>query len=237
MPPARPFVEELGAELGQLRVAFSTQPLSGVPVDPDCIAAVEDAVKLVEGFGCRVEESMPSVSAEGFLDAFKVIAGGNTMSAIEQYAALTGREISPNEFENISWQFAKIGENATATAYATSIKKIHQLGREVARFFVDYDLFITPTVAKPSLLLGVLDMMSNDPDEYAENLFGFAAFTSLFNASGNPAMSVPLHWSAEGLPVGVHFVGRYGEESTLFRVAAKLEQAKPWADRKPPVCA
>lgn len=237
MPPVRPFLDEVGANLKELRVAYSTQALSGVPVDRDCITAVEDAVKIVESFGCRVEESMPKISAEGFADAFQVIAGANTMAAIEQYAALTGREVSPNEFENISWLFAQIGANATATAYAGAIRKVHQVGREVARFFVDYDLFVTPTLAKPPQPLGVLDMMSTDPEQYSEKLFGFAAFTALFNASGNPAMSVPLHWTAGGLPVGVHFVGRYGEESTLFRLAAMLEQAKPWGDRKPTVYA
>jgi Asp-tRNA(Asn)/Glu-tRNA(Gln) amidotransferase A subunit family amidase len=237
MPPVRPFLDEIGADIGELRVAYSTQALSGVPVDRECINAVEDALKIVEGFGCNVEESTPKVSAEGFADAFRVIAGANTMASIEQYAALTGREVSPDEFENISWHFAQIGDNAKATAYAAAIKKVHQVGREVARFFEDYDLFVTPTLAKPPQPLGILDMMSTDPEQYAEKLFGFAAFTALFNASGNPAMSVPLHWTAGGLPVGVHFVGRYGEESTLFRLGAKLEQAKPWRDRKPIVCA
>lgn len=234
-PPARPFIEEVGAEVGPLHVAFSAVPPSGVPVDSECVKAVEDAVKLPEQLGHRVEEAAPRVSSDQFTAAFRVIIGANTMAVINQYEANSGRKASQKEFENITWLFAQLGDDTPATAYAAAIRTIHAAGRQVGHFFENYDVFVTPTLTKPPLPLGTLDMMASDPDEYVEKLFGFAAFTPLFNASGNPAASIPLHWTDTGLPVGVQFVGRYGDEATLFRLAAQLERARPWADRRPPV--
>ena len=112
---------------------------------------------------------------------------------------------------------------------------LHQIGRIVGRFFTRYDLLLTPTMCEPPYRLGVLSMTgNNDPQAYLRALLGTIAFTSLFNTTGNPAMSVPLHWSANGLPVGVQFAAAFGNEATLFRLAAQLEAAQPWADRRPP---
>ena len=109
-----------------------------------------------------------------------------------------------------------------------------KVGRVAGRFFNRYDVLITPTLCEPPYRLGVLNMSNNDPQAYLRALLGTIAFTSLFNTAGNPAMSVPLHWSADGLPIGVQFAASFGDEATLFRLAAQLEAARPWADRRPP---
>jgi Asp-tRNA(Asn)/Glu-tRNA(Gln) amidotransferase A subunit family amidase len=118
--------------------------------------------------------------------------------------------------------------------YVLMLNRLHGISREIAAFFETYDVLLTPTLAEPPVKLGVLDMMSEDLDAYSERLWRFTPFTYPFNVTGQPAMSVPLAWNGEGLPIGVHFVGRYGDEATLFRLAGQLEAARPWADRRPP---
>ncbi len=128
---------------------------------------------------------------------------------------------------------AEYARQFSASDYATAIDVLHRTGRVVGRFFTGYDILLTPTMCTPPHKLGVLSMMGTDTDAFHRALFGDIAFTSPFNTTGNPAMSVPLHWSAAGLPVGVQFVAPFGDEATLFRLAAQLEAAQPWADRRP----
>jgi amidase len=237
IPPTRPFIEEVGVDVGQLRVAYSTKAPSGVPVDAECTKATGDAAKLLVELGHHVEEDAPRFDVEAFSNAFRVIVVANTAAAINQHALNIGREAGPQDFENITWMLSQLGNTIPAADYAAALQTIHRVGRQVGRFFDNYDLLVTPTLAKPPLLLGTLDTMTNDPMEYSIKLAGFAAFTSLFNASGNPAMSVPLHWTSDNLPVGVQFVGRYGDEGILFRLAAQLEQARPWLNRCAPLYA
>ncbi len=125
----------------------------------------------------------------------------------------------------------------SAADYAEWIQVIHRIGREVAHFFNDYDLFITPTLAKPPIRLGELDMMSENIVDYLSKFSEFGPYTFLSNLSGNPAMSVPLHWTRDNLPIGVQFVGRYGDETTLFKIATQLEKMKPWKNMRPPIYA
>jgi Asp-tRNA(Asn)/Glu-tRNA(Gln) amidotransferase A subunit family amidase len=124
-------------------------------------------------------------------------------------------------------------EDAPASAYARSVRVLHAAGRRVARFLESYDVLLTPTMATPPLEIGRLSLSRADVDAYRDDLMRTVAFTSLFNAAGNPAMSVPLSWNAAGLPIGAQFVGRYGDEATLYRLAAQLEESRPWRDRRP----
>jgi Asp-tRNA(Asn)/Glu-tRNA(Gln) amidotransferase A subunit family amidase len=128
----------------------------------------------------------------------------------------------------------ELGRQTAAPDYVMMINRLHAISREIARFFQTYDVLLTPTLAEPPVELGVLDMMSEDMNAYTERLWRFTPFTYPFNVTGQPAMSVPLSWNAAGLPIGVQFVGRYGDEATLFRLAGQLEQAEPWAERRPP---
>jgi amidase len=133
----------------------------------------------------------------------------------------------------VTWAWSEDARQFSASDYAGAITAVHRTGRVVGRFFTGYDILLTPTMCTPPHKLGQVSMMSTDIEAFLHMVGGDIAFTQLFNASGNPAMSVPLHWSAEGLPVGVQFVAPFGDETTLFRLAAQLETARPWTNRRP----
>jgi len=124
-----------------------------------------------------------------------------------------------------------------STAYAAAIQTVHGIGRKMAAFFARYDLLITPTLAEPPLPLGTIDLGHGDAEAFFARLRDFIPFTPVFNATGQPAASLPLHWTKDGLPVGVQFVARFGDEATLLRVASQIEDAAPWRDRRPPTVA
>jgi amidase len=233
-PPARPFLDEVGREPGRLRIAITTRPWNGQAVDPQCAAAAQAAAKLCESLGHHVEEASPVVDAGSLGAATLVVIGANLRAALEARATALGRELAEDDVERITWLRAMDGHTARAADYARAIGIMHRTGRVVAPFFTRFDVLLTPTMCRPPHPLGVIDMMTGDPVAYGQAVLGTIAFTSLWNACGNPAMSVPLGWSREGLPLGVQFVGGFGDEATLFRLAAQLETAQPWADRRPP---
>jgi amidase/6-aminohexanoate-cyclic-dimer hydrolase len=232
-PPARPFLEEVGRDPGRLRVALATQPWNGQPVDPECVDAARAAARLCEGLGHHVEEAAPEIDARSLGEATLVIIGANVLAALEARAAALGRPLVATDVERITWLRAEHGRTARAADYARSIGVVHRTGRKVARFFTRYDVLLTPTMCRPPYRLGVIDMMTEDLDAYNRAVLGTIGFTSLFNSAGNPAMSVPLAWSRAGLPIGVQFVAPFGDEATLFRLAAQLEAAQPWDTRRP----
>jgi Asp-tRNA(Asn)/Glu-tRNA(Gln) amidotransferase A subunit family amidase len=233
-PPARPFLEEVGREPGRLRIAITTTPWNGQPVDPECAEAARAAGRLCERLGHSVEEARPDVDAAALGAATLVVIGGNLRAAIEARAAALGRELQPADVERITWIRALDGHKARAADYARAIGVMHRTGRMVAPFFQRFDVLLTPTMCRPPHPLGVIDMMTDDPEAYGRAVLGTIAFTSLFNSCGTPAMSVPLDWSRAGLPLGVQFAAGFGDEATLFRLAAQLESAHPWAERRPP---
>jgi amidase len=233
-PPARPFLDEVGRDPGRLRIAITTQPWNGQAVDAECAEAAMAAARLCESLGHHVEPASPVVDAAALGAATLVVIGANLRVALESRAAALGRELGPDDSERITWLRAMDGHTARAADYARAIGVIHRTGRQVAPFFKRFDVLLTPTMCRPPHPLGVIDMMTTDPVAYGQAVLGTIAFTSLWNACGNPAMSVPLGWSRDGLPLGVQFVGGFGDEATLFRLAAQLETAQPWAGRRPP---
>ena len=232
-PPSRPFLTEVGEDPGRLRVAVCLTPWNGWPVDAECRDGVAAAAKLCETLGHTVDEARPEVDCAALREAQRVIVAANVRTAMETRAAALRRELSPDDVEKMTWRTAAYGREATAADYARSIQVLHGAGRAVGRFFTRYDVLVTPTMCRPPHRLGEVDTMTDDVDGYEQVLYGTIAFTSLFNASGNPAMSVPLHWTNDGLPVGVQFVGGFGDEARLFRLASQLESAQPWSDRRP----
>jgi amidase len=234
-PPARPFLEEVGADPGRLRIAVCTKPWNGAEVDAECLTAVAETSKLCAALGHHVEEARPEIEGVPLLEGQRVIVSANTRLVLDRRAAAVGRELRPDDVEKGTWRTAVYARAVTATDYAAGMLAIHRAGRAVGRFFTRHDVLLTPTMARLPLRLGELDTMSDDVETYVKHLYRMIAFTSLFNASGNPAMSVPLHWSADGLPVGVQFVGCFGDEARLFRLAAQLEAVRPWAHRRPPL--
>jgi amidase len=232
-PPARPYLMEVGADPGHLKIAFSTTAWNGQEVDPQCVAAVVAAAKLCESLGHHLEPAAPDFDAEEHAGAMRIIVGANTRRALEVRAATLGRDPTADDVEPVTWSTAEIGRTATASDYTHALVSIHRIGRLVARFFCRFDILLTPTLCRPPYKLGTLAMTGVDPKIFMQAILSTTAFTSLFNTCGNPAMSVPLHWSANGLPIGVQFAAAFGDEATLLRLAGQLEAACPWGDRRP----
>ena len=233
-PPARPFLEEVGRDPGRLRIAITTRPWNGQPVDAECAEAAVAAARLCERLGHHVDEATPDVDARALGDATLVIISANIRATLEARAAALGRELKPGDVERLTWARAVDGHTARAADYARSIGVVHRIGRVVVRFFTRYDILLSPTMCQPPFPLGVLDLMTDDVERYTKAILGSIGFTSLFNSSGNPAMSVPLAWSRSGLPIGVQFAAPFGDEAMLFRLGAQLERAQPWSERRPP---
>jgi amidase len=232
-PPKGPFLAEVGADSGTLRIAFTTQAWNGKSVASDCITAVTEAVKLCESLGHRVEEARPEWNEDARRAATRITVSAHTRAALEARAQALGRDVRPDDVETYTWEMAEYGRTITAPEFARSTAVMHGMGRVVGRFFTTYDILVTPTMCRPPYDLGVLSMENGNAEAYYDALLGTIAFTSPFNTSGNPAMTLPLHWSHDGLPIGVQFVGSFGDEATLFRLAAQIEEAKPWAHKRP----
>jgi amidase len=235
-PPERPYLEEVGRAPGRLRIAFARSMGSGAAVAPECMAAVEDAAKLCRELGHEVIEAVPRYRPEALEEALVAIWCSGVAAWVEGLSALTGRKPGPEVLEASIWASVQHGRDMKAVELQRAFAIVNHISRDVGRFFVDYDALLTPTLPVAPYRLGVLD--ANAPTtahEWARRAFAYCALTAVFNVTGHPAMSVPLHWSPSGLPVGVQFVGRWGEEATLFRLAGQLEQARPWARRTPPI--
>jgi amidase len=250
----RPFLAEVGAPPGRLRVAFTRESLFGRTTDPECAAAVEGAARLLEGLGHEVVEARPAFSRDALVRAYLVVVAAGVASEVADAARLTGRRPGPENLEAETWALTAAGQALSARDLVLTQLEIHRASRLLAAFFEAHDLFLTSTTALPALPIGALASSRLERvamravarlrsrvlsekllAEIGARSFDATGNTMLFNQTGQPAMSVPLHWTAGGLPVGVQVVGRFGEEATLFRVAAQLEVARPWADRAPPL--
>ena len=235
--PERPFLEEVGADPGRLRIAFSTQSPTGSAVHPDCVSAVKDAAALCQDIGHEVVEVGPAIDGEALVRDFIPIWSAAATWSVDSWARRIGRAAAAEHFEPLTWTMYQIGRQQSASDYLLAVQDMQSLGRDIARFFVNHDIWLTPTLGEPPFPLGTLDSPPDDMMRGLNRAAAFIPFTAVCNATGQPAMSVPLYWNEEGLPIGAHFVSRFGDESTLFRLAAQLEQARPWADRRPPVSA
>ena len=236
-PPERPFLQEVGADPGQLRIAFTTQTPTGTTLHPDCVAAVKDAAALCADLGHQVVEASPPVNGQMLTQMFTSVWSAGCALNIDAMAFLTRHAATEDQFEPLTWALAKAGRSVTAPAYLMAVALMQMMARGIARFFVDHDVWLTPTLGEPPVPLGTFDSTPEDPLRGFTRAGEFVPFTPIINVTGQPAISLPLYWNAERLPIGTHFVGRFGDEATLFRLAAQLEQARPWADRRPPVSA
>lgn len=236
-PIERPYVEETRRDPGKLRIAFATR--SPVPGDvaPECADAVRDVARLCESLGHEVEEHMPTIDAEKLQSCFINVFGAGTAMQIDALIAEMGRPPGEGELEPLSVALADLGRQVTASNYLISIMELQKVSRQLAREFLKYDVWLTPTLCEPPLPLGTLDSTPDNPLAGILRATPYVPFTALCNFTGQPAMSVPLVWSDAGLPIGTQFIGRFGDEGALFRLAAQLEAARPWADRRPPVSA
>jgi amidase len=234
-PPVRPFSEEVGADPGSLRIAFSTKTATGVELHSDCVAAVKDAAALCEELGHNVSEASPPVNGELLIDSFIALWEGGTAQGVDDLAMVLGKTPNPDELETLTWALYEAGQKVTASQYLRAVMNLQQMARAMAHWMQNYDLWLTPTLAEPPLRLGEMDPTPDNPRAGFERAAQYVPFTPIQNATGQPAMSVPLYWNEAGLPVGAHFAAKFGDEATLFRLAARLEEARPWATRRPPV--
>ncbi|MFA7638983.1 MAG: amidase family protein, partial [Parvibaculum sp.] len=230
---ARPFLDEVGAPTGRLRIAFSSRRPNGSESHPDVVKAVEEAATLCESLGHIVEEAAPKFDPENMSKHQATIVGANVALTLRQRAAQLGREITPEDVEHITWLIAQAAGLRNSVDYAEGTLFMHRLSRQMAEFHETYDVYLSPTLHLPPVELGKLDMMGKDIGAYLRLSSEYMPGTAPFNMTGQPSMSMPLHWNAAGLPVGTMFTGRFGDEATLFRLAAQIEEAKPWADRRP----
>ena len=235
--PVRPFPEEVGADPGRLRIGILTRNLIGIgDVHPDCVAAAEDAGRLLESLGHHVEPSFPHAfdDPENFVP-FTAVWATDTAHYLDDFAHLVGKPITETDVEPLTWALAESGRAVTGVQFREAVRVMEELGRRGAQWWDGFDLLLTPTLGEPPLPLGTLDAEPDDPMRGYIRAAEFVPFTVQFNVSGQPAISVPLSWNADGLPIGSQLVAPYGREDLLLRVAAQLEQAQPWADRLPPV--
>jgi amidase len=234
-PQARPFLQEVGANPGRLRIAWSTRSQTGVPIHADCVKAVEDTAKLCAGLGHQVSDDAPEINRTLLLQAFSAVWFSGVAAGIDALAFVTGRTPTQDQFEPLTWALYEEGRKVTGSEYLLSQLILQNIARQIARFFEKFDVWLAPTLAEPPVPLGTFDSTSENPMTAWERAIAFVPVTPLCNLTGQPAMSVPLFWNSEGLPVGVHFAARFGDEATLFRLASQLEAARPWAGRRPPL--
>ena len=230
-PAAGSFLAATQRAPGRLRVAFMRKPVGGTPLDPALVAAVERTARLLEGLGHQVEEASPDYDPTASGEALGTIMAANTWTNIQIRA--NGRVPGPDDLEPVTRQAAEHGRQIGAHDYIRAVQTFHRTGRQLGAFFERHDVLLSPTIARVSLPLGEV-RMDGSSEQYQQGLAPMVAFTSVCNAAGVPAMSMPLAWSDDGLPIGLQFVGRFGAEEMLFSLAAELERAQPWRDRKPP---
>lgn len=240
--PQRPFLEEVGREVGSLKIGFLTSVPEGWGVEtqlhPDCEEAAKDAAQLCESLGHIVEEI--ATKELGYPNLFKVY--GSLFSCltghfIAYWEKELDKELRHDQFEPLTWTSYQAGLKRTGAYYLGVVEELQRFSRKIARFYneSDYDVILSPTMTIPPTKLGAFQPTSDDPMRGFRASSAFCAFTEIQNITGQPAMSVPLFWNEGNVPIGVQFAGRFGDEATLFRLAAQLEQARPWIDRKPPI--
>jgi amidase len=235
-PQQRPFLQEVGADPGQLRIAYSRYSAMEEFLHPDCRQAVEETARLLESLGHMVEEATPELTLEpeAIGQAFTAVWQAGCASTIDLIMQVAGIPAQPDLFEPLTWFLYERGRKVTASEYLRAVTIIQRLTREIAAFHQKYEVMLTPVLAQPPVPIGTFDVREGeDPAEAWGRIAAFAPITPLQNSTGQPALSIPLFWNQDGLPIGSHLVGRFGDEATLFRLAAQLEEAQPWADRHP----
>lgn len=230
-PPVEPFAAEVEREPGALRIAFNTGALAAPAIEPECAEAVREAARLCESLGHRVEEASLPGDYAPVGEAGGTVIAASVAATLDTEAARRGGPIEPQEIEDVTSAMYERGRRVSGSQYVRALQTCHAFGRTVAAFFSRYDVLIMSTLGSPAIPIGWL--RSGGLEGYAERLFAFMPNTQAFNITGQPAMSVPLATNAAGLPIGVQFIARTGEDALLFRLAGQLESAKPWAGRRP----
>jgi amidase len=230
-PFERPLVEEVGADPGLLRIGVLDHPLLGAEGHPECTTAANDAARTLEKLGHSVEAAWPVAIGEAeFAENFRTIVATWTAHDLMHLESIVGRPVGEGDLEPANLTLASIGRGVSGAQYIDAMTRVHLWCRRVVSWWNEFDLLVTPTLAAPPPPIGYL----SEPGK-GNRIFELLQYTAQFNVTGQPAISLPLHMTATGLPVGVQIVAAYGREDLLIRIAAQLEAAVPWADRRPPV--
>jgi amidase len=254
--PEMAFLERIRTPPKPLKIAFTAQPLVGRAMDPECRKGLELTVKLLEELGHQVVDATPPVSRETFLLAFITMITSETAGIVALRARELGREPRRDELEPATRAFRRIGEAMNGADVAIARRQFLAISRAVGEWFEDYDILVTPTLGRPPFKIGALqpslveqlqvEALNRLPVAglvkggrmllpIADKTFDWIPNTPLFNVTGQPSISLPLHWSPEGLPVGMMFTARFGDDARLLQLSAQLEQARPWFDRRAPL--
>jgi amidase len=257
-PPSQPYLQEIKQKPGRLKIAFNTHSPIDKTVHTDCAKAVEHTASLLEKLGHDVEEAKPEINGEVLAKSYFTMYFGEVAAEIKELKSFLGRKAKPSDVEPLTWMLGLLGQAVSAGDFVIMIREWDKAARAMGHFHETYDVYLTPTVAslpvkigelqpKPAemvlikavnaLGLGRLLKSSGIVDKLAIESLSKTPFTQLANFTGQPAMSVPLYWTSEGLPCGSQFIGRFGDEATLFRLAAQLEKEQPWFDNRPPIFA
>ncbi|MCP4694773.1 MAG: amidase [Desulfobacterales bacterium] len=255
-PPERPYTEEIQRSPGPLKIAFSAVSPLETEVHPECVKAVEDAAKLMEKLGCDVEEARPDIDGKSLAGSYMALYFGEVATEIEELETIIGRKARPSDVEPATWTVGLLGRTYSAGYFVKNMRKWGVASRVMGRFLQKYDLYMTPTLAFPpskigelapkpaellasrvvnALGLGRVLKASGLVDKMAIDNLIKTPFTQLANLTGQPAISLPLHWTPDGLPCGVQFIAPFGDEAALFRISALLEKEKPWFHKRPPM--
>jgi amidase len=234
-PPARPYEDELGHDPGRLRIGLLDRDPQGRPLHDDCVTAVRSAATMLDGLGHNVTPGHPSVLEDpSFTPRFMAMWATNMALGIKVMESWLGREMTADDVEPVNWAQAEWAKSVSGVEYGAALGAVVEYRRSLQSWWTEgWDLLLTPTLSEPPAKIGEHDATPDDPMAGMKRAASFVGFTPPFNASGQPAISLPLHWNDSGLPIGVQLVAAYGREDLLLAVASQLEAAHPWASRRP----
>lgn len=234
-PAPASYLDLVAREPRQLKVALSLKSFEGVALDPQVREGVERAAALCESLGHQVEwiDLDTVISPEEYIQCRSHVIHCSMYTSLSRRKQQLGQEWGPKDLQRVTWMFGEAGKDVTAKDYLGAIQTLQRVSRGVGEQFERWDVLLSPVCATPPHRLGEVDMEAAELEPYKAKARQHTGYTSIWNVTGQPAMSVPLHWTREGLPVGVQFTGRFGDEATLFQLAGQLERAAPWFDRLP----
>jgi Asp-tRNA(Asn)/Glu-tRNA(Gln) amidotransferase A subunit family amidase len=230
----QPYLQAMQHNPGRLRIALQRTPLAGTAVDAECRAAVDGAAALLESLGHHVELAQPPGTADELGNALWTLVATGVAASLQRRARQLGRALREDDVEAVTWRAVLHARTLSATVHADALLALHTQGRRMAAFHERFDVLLSPTLGQVPVPLGPQRMANTDEAEYNTAVQRFSPFTGLFNTSGQPSMSLPLHWTIDGLPVGVMCSAAFGREDRLFQLARQLEEARPWFQRTPP---